>query len=178
MNIFYLSNDTATCALYHCDKHVVKMIVEYCQLLSTAHRVLDGNVLPRQELESILYKKTHRNHPSAIWARACRANYLWLHELTVQLNKEYTRRYGRVHKSVRTGLMDALLTTPENIVDGEFSEPTQAMPDQYKVPGDSIKAYKAFYIAEKSGFAKWKGKLQESFEPKWYSDHFKTLEKL
>ena len=27
----------------HCDKHVVKMIIEYAQLMSTAHRVLDGD---------------------------------------------------------------------------------------------------------------------------------------
>jgi hypothetical protein len=42
MNIFYLDEDPKICAQYHCDKHVVKMIIEYAQLLSTAHRVLDG----------------------------------------------------------------------------------------------------------------------------------------
>ena len=43
MNIFYLNRDTKICAQEHCDKHVVKMIVEYAQLMSTAHRILDGN---------------------------------------------------------------------------------------------------------------------------------------
>ena len=42
MNIFYLSEDPVQCAKWHCDKHVTKMIIEYAQLLSTAHRVLDG----------------------------------------------------------------------------------------------------------------------------------------
>ena len=42
MNIFYLDNHTHRCAKQHCDKHVVKMIIEYAQLLSTAHRVIDG----------------------------------------------------------------------------------------------------------------------------------------
>ena len=42
MNIFYLSDDPQICAEQHCDKHVVKMCIEYAQLLSTAHRVLDG----------------------------------------------------------------------------------------------------------------------------------------
>jgi hypothetical protein len=42
MNIFYLDEDPKICAQYHCDKHVVKMIIEYAQLFSTAHRVLDG----------------------------------------------------------------------------------------------------------------------------------------
>ena len=42
MNIFYLSHDVDECARFHVDKHVVKMILESAQLLSTAHRVLDG----------------------------------------------------------------------------------------------------------------------------------------
>ena len=42
MNIFYLDTNPALCAEYHCDKHVVKMIIEYAQLLSTAHRIIDG----------------------------------------------------------------------------------------------------------------------------------------
>lgn len=42
MNIFVLDRDPYIAASYHCDKHVVKMICEYAQLLSTAHRQLDG----------------------------------------------------------------------------------------------------------------------------------------
>ena len=42
MNIFYLHNDPKICAEMHNDKHCIKMILEYAQLLSTAHRVLDG----------------------------------------------------------------------------------------------------------------------------------------
>ena len=36
MNLFYVHEDPTTCAELHCDKHVVKMIIEYGQLLSTA----------------------------------------------------------------------------------------------------------------------------------------------
>ena len=43
MNIFYLNESPETCAQMHCDKHVVKMIIEYAHLLSPAHRVIDGN---------------------------------------------------------------------------------------------------------------------------------------
>ena len=43
MNIFFLNTDPKVCAQEHLDKHVVKMIVEYAQLMSTAHRLLDGN---------------------------------------------------------------------------------------------------------------------------------------
>ncbi len=42
MNIFYLDRDPRICAEMHLDKHCVKMIIEYAQLMSTAHRVLDG----------------------------------------------------------------------------------------------------------------------------------------
>jgi len=42
LNLFYLDRDPQLCAQMHCDKHVVKMILEYAQLLSTAHRLLDG----------------------------------------------------------------------------------------------------------------------------------------
>ena len=43
MNLFYLHDNPKDCANMHVDKHCVKMILEYAQLLSTAHRVLDGN---------------------------------------------------------------------------------------------------------------------------------------
>ena len=42
MNIFFIDRDPVLAARYHCDKHVPKMIVEYAQLMSTAHRLLDG----------------------------------------------------------------------------------------------------------------------------------------
>ena len=42
MNIFILDEDPVVAAQLQCDKHVVKMIVECAQMLSTAHRMLDG----------------------------------------------------------------------------------------------------------------------------------------
>ena len=81
MNIFALHLEPKTCAEMHVDKHVVKMILEYSQLLSTAHRVLDGQQyvddssgrrIKRWKLnnsfagDKLLYKATHINHPSAI----------------------------------------------------------------------------------------------------------------
>ena len=44
MNIFYLHEDPIQNAKWHVDKHVVKMVTEYAQLLSTAHRILDGEM--------------------------------------------------------------------------------------------------------------------------------------
>jgi len=60
MNIFFLDFDTEKCAKYHCDKHVVKMILETAQLLCGTHWVI-GSEAP--------YKLSHKNHPCAIWTR-------------------------------------------------------------------------------------------------------------
>ena len=42
MNVFVLDDDPVVAAQLQCDKHVVKMIVESAQMLSTIHRMLDG----------------------------------------------------------------------------------------------------------------------------------------
>ena len=83
-------NCTMLAALLHCDKHVVKMIIEYPQLMSTAHRVLDGDCItikPRTVVRSndgacptiLIWKMSvqasHINHPSAIWTRENDSNY-------------------------------------------------------------------------------------------------------
>jgi hypothetical protein len=178
MNIFYLDNDTEKCAEYHVDKHVVKMILEYCQLLSTAHRLSDGHVEPgfskagrnvkRWRLldgrDSVLYQATHVNHPSAIWARASKENYLWLADLLNKLSKEYTRRYGKVHKCESDGLIEALQTTPNNINVAKFTQPTPAMPEEY-ISDDSIISYRTYYIQDKYRMASWKTRDI----PVWYN---------
>jgi hypothetical protein len=178
MNIFYLDQDTEKCAEYHLDKHVVKMILEYCQLLSTAHRLSDGLVEPgisksgrnvkRYRLmdgrDSVLYQATHINHPSAVWARASKENYLWLADLLVKLCKEYTRRYGKVHKCESDGLVNALQKVPSGIRSKGFSQPTPAMPDAYK-SDDSILSYRTYYMKDKAYIASWKTRDI----PSWYN---------
>lgn len=154
MNIFYLSHDIKECAQYHVDKHVVKMILEYSQLLSTAHRELDTDVNP------ILYKSTHKNHPSAIWARASSENYKWLYSLLVELHQEYTYRYGRIHKS--SELLEALAELPKNIHIKAFTQPTPAMPEQY-IQSDSIQSYRDYYQGEKTRMHSWKKREK----PQW-----------
>ena len=145
------------------------MIVEYAQLLSTAHRVLDGEEyegrtannrrirrfkMADSNVENTLYKASHINHPSAVWVRQSSQHYQWLYRLFMCLCVEYTYRYGKIHSTER--LLGKLLETlPKNIKDNGFVEPPQAMPDYCKVPGDSIKAYQMYYVNEKIGFAKW-----------------------
>lgn len=176
MNVFYLDPNPEICAQMHLDKHVVKMIIEYAQLMSTAHRVLDGTEytgltangrrikrwLMENELEQSLMKASHVNHPSGVWCRENKQNYIWLYRLWYYLLKEYTHRYGKQHSCAR--LLNDLYLTPVNIPDGNFFAPTPAMPPEVKIlaefptPGrkyDSLASYKNYYINNKSHFAKW-----------------------
>jgi hypothetical protein len=180
MNIFYLDPDVNTCAEMHNDKHCVKMILEYAQLLSTAHRVLDGSIIDRlsasgrkqkayvlaDNRESSLYSATHINHPSAIWVRKTHQNYIWLSQLLESLCYEYTYRYEKTHKVERDGLLQMLTTNiPSNIQIGPFTAPTPAMPDDVKVPGNSLASYRKYYINNKSHLANWKKRQV----PEWFN---------
>lgn len=180
MNIFYLDNDPRTCAEMHVDKHCVKMILEYAQLLSTAHRVLDGHLMVgvsyagrkytswilSDQRHDILYKSTHINHPSAIWVRQSKRNYMWLTELLDKLCSEYTHRYEKVHKVERMGLMELLKNQfPKNLPIGLFTEPPPAMPDHYKIAGDAIQSYKNYYLGDKQRLFSWKKRERPSWIP-------------
>lgn len=160
MNIFYLSHDVEECVKYHVDRHVVKMILEYAQLLSTAHKVLDGikvnkgYVLGDYSMDSNIYKATHINHPSSIWVRESKENYLWLHRLWVSLMEEYTYRYEKIHSCNR--LKPFLHFIPKNIDNGKFTQPTPAMPEKYKVKNDSLQSYKNYYKYGKVHLHSWK----------------------
>ena len=158
MNIFYLDSDPTIAAQMMCDKHVVKMILESAQMLSTAHRVLDGD---HRADNNGLYKATHKNHPSAVWARNNSENYQWLWQHMSSLMAEYTFRYNKTHATER--LIHSLWEHPRNITHGDFSDPPQCMPDYCKC-SDTVSAYQNYYIAEKSGFAKWKNRAT----PEWF----------
>lgn len=108
MNIFLLDNSIDNCVKYHVNKHTIKMPTELAQLLSTAHRVLDNSN------SDILYKKTHENHPCAIWTRESVENYNYVYELFSKLSEEYTHRYGKIHGAF-SKLGKVLKNPPKNI---------------------------------------------------------------
>ena len=187
MNIFYLDSDPKTCAEMHCDKHVVKMIIEYAQLMSTAHRVLDGNEytdltangrrIKRWRLfddrEQQLMKASHINHPSGVWCRDTDSNYEWLYTMWYYLCQEYTHRYGKTHACARLDWL--LCLVPDRIKKGEFYAPTPAMPQDLKILAenpisgrkyDVLASYKNYYIKEKASFAKWKNRNI----PEWFAN--------
>lgn len=181
MNIFFLDRDHKICAQQHCDKHVVKMIIEYAQLLSTAHRILDGNMyldktangrnIKRWKLDDyrdpVLYKASHINHPSAVWARQSFEHYQWLWNMAYELCQEYRHRYGgTTDKQHKTSLVIQKLSyAPDNLSrSAGWVDPPQAMPEDAKVPGDTITAYRNYYKLHKARFAKWTNREV----PSWY----------
>ena len=123
------------------------MILEHTQMLSTAIRVHSND-----SVEGI-YKVAHLNHPCSLWTRKTRSNFLWLCEMTEELFQEYTRRYGKQHKSY------SIFKTCEQyahlIPDGELTNFALAMPPQYH-NADPVTAYRNYYLHEKKEFAKWK----------------------
>jgi hypothetical protein len=146
MNIFVLDRDPRLAAEYHCDKHVIKMILETAQLLSAAHHVLDGE-------KPGLYKLTHKNHPCSLWTRESRENYFWTLNLGLWLLYEYEKRYGKTHKT--SEVMERLKTAPKNTPYGRLTTFAQAMPEIYQRE-DAVEAYRTYYIAEKAPICKWK----------------------
>lgn len=150
MNIFFLHRNPKKCAKYHVDRHVVKMILETAQMLCTAiWIVMDEDYLEKNPPP---YKKTHYNHPSNVWARKSKKNWQWLHSLGLELCKEYTYRYGKVHKS--QAIIESI-ECPSALSDDEFTSPTPAMPDKYK-GNSSLKSYRRYYLKEKSHIHIWK----------------------
>lgn len=144
MNIFVLDTDIPTCSHYHADQHVVKMILESAQMLCT---VLNKNGIRAP------YRSTHINHPCTLWAGESLDNWRWLRELALSLNQEYRYRFERDEDHKSAVVVRGLPEPPiENLGLTEFA---QAMPDEYKVPGDAVTAYRRFYLAEKSHFATW-----------------------
>ena len=181
MNVFLLHKNPVVCAQMHCDQHVRKMVIEYAQLLSTAHRLLDGQLIYRisktkngkwrrtQEynlsdvsLNQKLYKATHWNHPSAVWARESSENYEWLFNLYVALNFEYRYRFGNWNKAVT--LEDELSVLPRNISIGEKTKFKLAIKDKTIHRSTPIQFYRNFYIVDKSRFATW----TKRNKPEWY----------
>lgn len=154
MNIFVLSSNTKEAAIWHVDKHIVKMPLESAQMLCTS--------LHHHGFEAP-YKPVHVKHPCTLWTQATRSNYLWLCDLGIELCKEFTYRYGKVHSS--EAIINLCLENRHVIPDGPLTDFAQAMPDECKRP-NAIDAYREFYRKHKAHLATWKARS----EPGWYRE--------
>ena len=158
MNIFFLSKDPVEAARVQCDQHVVKMILETAQMLSTVAHEYKYHNTPG------IYKPTHENHPMTKWVNTHKNNYLWACEHGLALCDEYTKRYGKVHKSQKliqalNDLCKSFFTFGGGEPDSDFiTPPPLCMPDEFK-QDDFVKAYNDYYRAKLVG---WKR------PPKWY----------
>ncbi len=190
MNIFVLHLNPYICAQMHCDKHVIKMIIESAQMLYTCCLIcgiighdIDELIMtaPVTAKGSHGYRVTHRNHPCCKWLRESIANYHWLIKMSKELCRQYTRRYGKIHATEQH--IDWLSYVCPNIPDKSITPFAIAMPEYCKQAAvitqphdlspmdhiqsthklDVIKSYRNYYIIEKQ-FAKW----TNSNIPQWY----------
>ena len=150
MNIFHLDKNPKICAEYHCDKHVVKMILETAQMLSTAYKKYCGD-------DDNLYKSAYPKHPMTIWVGESVENFNYAHLLGKELGKQYTKRYGKIHKS--SNIINAfnngrLQNIEDRFPSQYFTRPPLCMPDEYKCD-DYIQSYRNYYIGDKKRFARY-----------------------
>ena len=168
MNIFYIDHDPIKAAQGMVDKHVVKMILESAQLLSTAHRLLDGTQVEgtsktgrkakrwilHDSRQDVLYLATHIHHPSAVWCRQSVENYSWLVEHFFALMHEYTHRYTKKHACFGD-LSFMLQSPPHKLKDYDWTNMPCAMADEYKISDDPLTNYRNYYKIGKATMHKW-----------------------
>ena len=139
MNIFYIHQDPTVAAQELADDHIRKMQIESAQMCCTAHWSV-GNEAP--------YKRAHFNHPSTKWTRESIQHYRWLVQHGLEICSEFTKRYGKVHKT--QAVLEWCRDNEPNLPNSNFTPPPQCMPEQYQ-DNDTIKAYKKFYVLDKVG---------------------------
>lgn len=184
MNIFVLDRDPKKAAQYQCDKHVVKMILESAQMLVSAYYENMGIARNKDKIgKERLIQKTFRGfprknsdgsthpygvgyfyHPCTQWSRATKANWWWLWRHAVALCEEYTKRYGKHHKTEAI-LLWMHSNPPVPFKTGNLTPFVQAMPEDVR-HRDAVKAYRDYYCKYKKEFAKW----NHSQTPKWYKE--------
>jgi len=156
MNIFFLDYDPKKAAIYHCDRHVVKMITETSQMLSTVHHFFNSK-------HSILMKPCFVNHPCNKWLRESRSNYLWTKELLIYLLEEYDFRYENKNKFLKSREI-VKLNSPEALANLSLTMPALAMPDDCKIFDNPVDCYREYYRKYKRKFATWKKREK----PYWF----------
>lgn len=157
MNIFFLSKSTRRCARWHCDKHVVKMILEYTQILYTANHQNGGTEKIKTEAPICVstgnrgYKSHAKNHPSVRWATESLAHYVWLNALALDLVQEHMFRFSpKTFHASQAHLLWLRENPPPSMGSTAWlRDPPPAMPEEYRVNNQSIVCYRAYYNGSK-----------------------------
>ena len=174
MNIFVTDRDPIKSAQVLPDKHIVKMPLETCQMLSIIYSKWYYNWGDLHKKDGTPYyteKGGFRNHPCTVWAAQNHYNTAWLIQHGCALSDEYNHRYGKVH-----GCANALFEAKKTFhkLAGEVitcycmvESFTRAMPDEFKhdTSIDTFTAYKN-YIRSKPWVAS-NYLRDESRKPDW-----------
>ena len=168
MNIFVTHPFPAESAIVLPDKHIVKMPLECCQMLSIIASKWYHNYGPLHKTDGVAYKTekgAFRNHPCTQWAAATINNAYWLIKHGMNLCDEYTLRYGKVHSCYNT-LVEAYYLFPKGKLD-KVTPFARAMPDEFKYDTsiDTFTAYKN-YISSKPWVASNYLRMPER-KPEW-----------
>lgn len=152
MNIFVTSPWPAESAICLPDKHIVKMPLECCQMLSVVASSWyhDYGKIHRTDGQPYATTKgAFRNHPCTKWAAESIHNAYWLIKHGMNLCDEYTIRYDKTHSCYNT-LLEAYYLFPKGKIT-EVTDFVRAMPDEFKLDTsiDTFTAYK-MYISSKS----------------------------
>jgi len=194
MNTFVLSLDPDEAARFHCNKHVVKMILESAQMLCAAHwihllkshdktindfkRIRDAQQWAYEYTAKELqppWKMSHLRHPCTIWTSENISNYKWQLSLCQALLTEYSIRYKRNHKTEHEAKWLAK-NIPVGISNNYLSDFPVCMKDEYKVTDERgivsvVESYRNYYIKDKVRFAKWEPRASM---PEWFKKGIKN----
>ena len=178
MNIFVLSKNPKEAALYHCNKHIVKMVLEYTQLLFTltwCRNSLLFDILIAKDIK--VYKLTHINHPCSVWLRESKSNIVWLIDLLEESCKEYTFRYKKTHACEKYIQFFKSDLVPNCCVpDIGMTEFKLCMPDIMKVQGNPVESYRKYYRIHKKkeiSMVWFDGEKNTIDPPKWFTTQSK-----
>ena len=169
MNIFVTSPCPKESAIVLPDRHVNKMSLETCQMLSIVASEKWGHgygTLPKTDGTPYKTDKgAFRNHPCTRWAAETIDNAYWLIKWGMNLCDEYTLRYNKTHSCYNT-LLQAYYLFPKGKID-KVTSFARAMPDEYKLDNsiDTFTAYK-MYIASKPWVASNYLRMPER-KPSW-----------
>lgn len=100
MNLFVLSDNYGYSAWLHPKKLAPKMVLEAGQVACSVIHVLAPELV--EDCQPWIYKLSHKNHPTSIWARESKTNYIELLDRTKALYIETLKRNGGTnhHKTV------------------------------------------------------------------------------
>ena len=161
MQLFVLHRDIEQNVRWHTDAHVIKIILEGCQLLSTSRR-LQGST------NDLFYKPTYQRHPLVKWLYKP-AHEVWAASYVLALGREYTYRYGKVHKCIErfgTWLQSVVSGNREDSGCKEVQHIKCFKDDKYKSAyekKDVVEAYQCYYSIRQHEWSRkptWKNRTR------------------